>query len=186
MNTCMIKYKGYFELYCEMGMESEICLFNVNNIPGQYNWITLSEIKEIKNITITNRDGEIQYKGNLTFERNVKYYMKGYVADFRPIEIDEKDWMDWNQKGYLFEFESTFVIRSLRENKGVKSRLCWSGNEDHEKQVELLIAQKGYPLYLREGSDYIQSFEKIKTFAKKTGKITYTNNKVVYLHKEII
>jgi hypothetical protein len=166
-----------------MGMESTICLFNVNNIPGLYNWITLSEIKKIDNIIIKSRDGLIIYNGSLSFERSANYLMTGYVYDFRPIEVSENDWILWNQNGYLFEFSSKFVIRSLREIKGIKCRLCWSGNEDYEKNVELLIAQKGFPLYLKEGSDYMQSFENIKTYLKKDGKITYANKKVVFVKK---
>ena len=181
----MIKYTGKLELYCEMGMESPIVLFNVDNMPGLYNWITLQEIKSIKHIVISD-EKSIVYEGSISFVKDVDHmYMKHGMFEFFPKEIKGDNWIKYAQKNYQFEFSSKFVIKSLKEIKHVDYRIMWSGNEDHEKDIQLLICKKGYPLYFKENNDIMQSYEPVKSYNKKTGLLTYQDGKQVYLQKVI-
>ena len=115
----LYKYKGYLYMYSEQGIGPHPILQDFRGAYKPSGWsLSFAYFFNKKNThkaTIWDKDGEIVYKGKLTFKPDNKYY------HLIPVEIDKEEWYQMVNKQYIMELETNGTIlmnESEHEIKG--------------------------------------------------------------------
>ena len=104
----LYKYKGYLYMYSEQGIGPHPILQDFRGTYKENGW-SLSfayffNKKKVHKASIWNKEGELVFKGNLTFKPDNRYYQ------IAPIEIPKEDWYEMLNNNYIMELETNGTI----------------------------------------------------------------------------